>query len=69
MHARILAMEPIRPPIDGARLATMLERPPGPWIADLLTATREEQLMGRVHDAPSAERFARAWVDANVDAP
>jgi len=68
-HARILAMEPIRPPIDGAQLATMLERPPGPWIADLLTAMREEQLMGRVHDVPSAERFARAWADANVDAP
>lgn len=60
-HLRISAMEPIRPPLDGAELAALLDRPPGPWLSDLLVAVREEQLMGRVHDAGSAEAFARAW--------
>ena len=60
-HARIAAMEPIRPPLDGATLADQVGRPPGPWLADLLIATREEQLMGRVHDEASAHRFAGAW--------
>jgi len=65
-HARIDAMEPIRPPLDGAELASMLGRQPGPWLADLLIATREEQLMGRVHDVATAERFARAWVSDHL---
>lgn len=60
-HVRIFAMEPIRPPLDGAALAALLDRPPGPWLSDLLVAVREEQLMGRVHDAGSTEAFARAW--------
>ena len=61
-HVRISAMEPIRPPLDGAQLAEMLQRAPGPWIAEVLVATREEQLMGRVHDALTAQAFARRWV-------
>lgn len=65
VHARIASMEPIRPPLDGAELARMLDRPPGPWLADLLVATREEQLMGRVGDPASAAAFARRWSDAN----
>lgn len=60
-HVRIAELEPIRPPLDGADLVALLERPAGAWLADLLMATREEQLMGRVHDAPTATRFARAW--------
>jgi tRNA nucleotidyltransferase/poly(A) polymerase len=61
-HVRIACMEPIRPPLDGAELAAALDRRPGPWLADLLLATREEQLMGRVHDVATAESFARRWV-------
>ena len=61
-HVRIACMEPIRPPLDGAELAAVLDRRPGPWLADLLLATREEQLMGRVHDVATAGAFARRWV-------
>ncbi len=68
-HSRIGAMEPIRPPIDGAGLAVLLDRPPGRWVADLLVATREEQLMGRVHDVPTAERFSRSWADTYLPIP
>jgi len=68
-HARIAALEPIRPPLDGRELAGLLERPPGPWLTDLLAATREEQLMGRVHDARTAEVFARTWDARHSAAP
>ncbi len=68
-HARIAALEPIRPPLDGRELAGLLERPPGPWLTDLLAATREEQLMGRVHDARTAEAFARTWDARHSAAP
>lgn len=68
-HARISALEPIRPPLDGAQLAQVLDRPPGPWLAELLLATREEQLMGRVHDPPTAEAFARRWAQAHPAHP
>ena len=40
----------------------------GYTLAELLVATREEQLMGRVRDRASAERFARAWQADHVDA-
>ena len=68
-HVAIEALEPIRPPLDGAQLTALLGRDPGPWLADLLTATREEQLMGRVHDVPSAERFARGWAADHLPRP
>jgi len=68
-HGRITALEPIRPPLDGRELAGLLKRPPGPWLTDLLAATREEQLMGRVHDAPTAEAFARSWDVRHPAAP
>ncbi len=68
-HARIEEMEPIRSPIDGAQLAELLERRPGPWVAELLIAIREERLMGRLGDAAATERFARAWNAASPGAP
>lgn len=68
-HARISAMEPIRPPLDGAQLGALLDRPAGPWMADLLVATREEQLMGRVHDPATAEAFARSWAQSHPAHP
>jgi hypothetical protein len=68
-HVVIAAREPIRSSIDGAELAQMLGRPPGPWIAELLIAIREEQLMGRLGDRASTERFARAWTATAVPAP
>jgi hypothetical protein len=32
-------------------------------------ATREEQLMGRVHDVLTAERFSRSWADTHLPIP
>lgn len=64
-HVRIAALEPIRPPMDAADIGPMLGRAPGPWLTELLIAMREEQVMGRVHDARTAERFARGWAAAD----
>ena len=68
-HARIDEMEPIRSVIDGAKLAELLARRPGPWVAELLIAIREERLMGRLGDVAATERFGRDWDAANPDAP
>ena len=68
-HIAIEAREPIRSPLDGAELAQLLARPPGPWLAEMLIAIREEQLMGRISDRAGTERFARAWDEAHPAAP
>jgi tRNA nucleotidyltransferase/poly(A) polymerase len=68
-HIAIEAREPIRPAIDGAELAEVLARSPGPWVAELLIAIREEQLMGRLADRVATERFARHWNDAHPPTP
>jgi putative nucleotidyltransferase with HDIG domain len=68
-HIAIEAREPIHPAIDGAELAEVLARPPGPWVAELLIAIREEQLMGRLADRVATERFARHWNDAHPPTP
>ncbi|MCU0308824.1 MAG: HD domain-containing protein [Thermoleophilia bacterium] len=60
-HWALVDRGPVRPPLDGAALVRLLGRPPGPWLQDLLDATREAQLMGRVTTPAQAERFARAW--------
>ncbi len=60
-HYRIADREPIRPPIPGDRLAADLGRTPGPWLAELLTALREEQLVGAVVTARDALAFAHRW--------
>jgi hypothetical protein len=71
LSARIAieAREPIRSPLDGAELAQLLARPPGPWLAEMLIAIREEQLMGRISDRAGTERFARVWDEAHPAAP
>ena len=68
-HVTITSREPIRSPIDGAELAQMLGRAPGPWLAELLIAIREEQLMGRLADRVATERFARIWNETHPPAP
>ena len=68
-HVTITSREPIRSPIDGAELAQMLGRAPGPWLAELLIASREEQLMGRLADRVATERFARIWNETHPPAP
>jgi len=68
-HVAIEAREPIRSAVDGAELADMLGRQPGPWIAEVLTAIREQMLMGRLDNRAATERFARAWAEEHSSTP
>lgn len=61
-HYRIADREPIRPPLPGDVLARELGRTPGPWLADLLTQLREEQLVGAVVTPAQALAFSRRWL-------
>ncbi len=56
---------PARPLRNGAELAELLGRTPGPWTSELLSALREEQVVGRVTTIAQTERFARSWADAH----
>lgn len=63
VHLTLLDRGPVRPLVDGAHIARVLERPAGPWLREVLDALREEQLVGAVRDAPGALRFCRNWLD------
>lgn len=56
---------PVRTLVNGAELAELLQRESGRWIAELLDALREEQVVGLVRTRAQAERFARAWADTH----
>ena len=61
-HFALVDRGPVRPPVDGARIAHELGRDPGPWLKDLLVALREETLVGRISSAERAISFAKTWV-------
>ena len=60
-HFRLVDRGPVKPILNGAELAGLLERAPGRWTAELLEAMREEQVVGRLATATQAERFAHEW--------
>jgi len=66
-HALIAQREPVGSALDGAALMDVLQRPAGPWVAELLVAIREEALMGRLGGVPETERFALSWADDHPD--
>lgn len=45
----------------GDELAEALGRAPGPWLAPLLDALREGQVVGVLRTREQALRFARRW--------
>ncbi len=47
--------------LTGDELAAALGRDPGPWLAPLLDALREGQVVGVLRTRDQAIRFARAW--------
>ncbi len=64
VHLALVDRGPVRPLVAGDELAEILERPPGPWLSELLDALREEQLVGAVRSRPQAIAFARRWAAA-----
>ena len=64
-HFTLVDRGPVRPLLNGAELATLLARAPGPWTSALVDALREEQVVGLVRTVEQARRFARHWADGN----
>lgn len=60
-HFTLVDRGPIRPLLAGDEAAAALDRPPGPWLGELLDALREEQVVGAVRTREQALRFARRW--------
>jgi poly(A) polymerase len=60
-HFRLVDRGPQAPLIAGDELAEALGRDPGPWLAPLLDALREGQVVGVLRTREQALRFARAW--------
>jgi poly(A) polymerase len=67
VHFQLVDRGPLRPLVDGATLARELERPAGPWLAQVLLALREDQLVGAVRSRDDAIRVARRWLAAQPD--
>jgi putative nucleotidyltransferase with HDIG domain len=61
VHLALVDRGPVRPLLAGDELAEELGRDPGPWLAELLDALREEQVVGAVRTRPQALAFARRW--------
>ena len=66
-HFALVDRGPVRPILNGAQLADLLDRPAGRWTAELLEALREEQLVGRVVNVDQARAFAEDWWSAHRD--
>lgn len=60
-HFTLVDRGPVRPLLTGDEVADALRRAPGPWLAQLLDALREEQVVGAVRTREQALRFARRW--------
>lgn len=63
VHLDLVDRGPIRPFVDGAEIARVLERAPGPWLSEILEALREEQLVGALTNPAAAVEFCRNWAD------
>ncbi|MEQ8834388.1 MAG: HD domain-containing protein [Miltoncostaeaceae bacterium] len=60
-HFALVDRGPVEPLVRGDALARALGRTPGPWLAELVEALREEQLVGHITTPAQAHRFAAAW--------
>lgn len=61
-HFALQDRGPGRLPLGGDEVAAHLGRQPGPWLAELLDAMREEQIMRPGMTRARALRFADEWV-------
>lgn len=66
-HFALVDRGPVQPLLRGDELARALGRPPGPWLAALVEALREEQLVGHITTPDQAHRFAARWSAAHPE--
>ena len=60
-HFRLVDRGPLVPLLAGDEVAEALGRDPGPWLAPLLDALREGQVVGVLRTREQALRFAHNW--------
>jgi tRNA nucleotidyltransferase/poly(A) polymerase len=65
-HYTLIDRGPVRPLLNGAELAELVDRSPGRWTSELVEALNEEQVVGLVRTVPQAERFALEWADRHL---
>jgi len=63
---RILRSLPNRPLLSGREVASLLGRPPGPWLGPLLRALLAAQAEGRVSSHEEAKVFVLWWYEAQA---
>jgi len=66
-HLELRAREPITSPVPGDVLAARFDRPPGPWLGEVMAEIRAAQLAGAISER-RAIRIAEQWVRAHPDA-
>jgi len=54
------------PLLDGNEIIALADRTPGPWVRDIVTALREDQLVGLVTTRAQAERLVREHIDGDA---
>ena len=66
MHPLVVRGEP-EPLMDGTEILALGDRTPGPWVGRVVTALREEQMIGRVTTRAQAERLVRRRIDEDAE--
>jgi hypothetical protein len=54
---------PVTPLLAGDEIARELDRAPGPWLAEVVDALREGQVVGVIRTDAQARRFVRSYFD------
>ncbi|HTI32091.1 MAG TPA: HD domain-containing protein [Miltoncostaea sp.] len=54
---------PVTPLLAGDEIARELDRAPGPWLAEVIDALREGQVVGVIRTEAQARRFVRSYFD------
>lgn len=67
VHFRLVDRGPVRAPLGGDEIAAHLGRAPGPWLAALMDALREEQLIRPGMTARRALAFGETWMKRHHD--
>jgi putative nucleotidyltransferase with HDIG domain len=60
-HFTLVDRGPVRPLLAGDEIARELGRPPGPWLAEVVDALREGQVVGVIRTDAQARRFVRSY--------
>ena len=61
VHFTLVDRGPVTPLLGGDEIAEELGRQPGPWLAEVIDALREGQVVGVIRTDAQARRFVRSY--------